>query len=68
MQIDSGDGWRSVASSVRNLPLAGVTVSLGYRQDELDRSRWKRSGSIPCLNGAKFSTVWRVPAAARSTL
>ena len=54
MAIDPGDGWRSVASSVRNLPLAEVAVSLGYRRDGLDRSRWKRPGSVLSLNGAKF--------------
>lgn len=54
MGIDPGGGWRSVASSVRNLPLAGVAVSLGYRRDGLDRSRWKRPGSVLSINGAKF--------------
>ena len=54
MAIDPGGGWRSVAASVRNLPLAGVAVSLGYRRDGLDRSCWKRPGSVLSLNGAKF--------------
>ena len=54
MGIDPGGGWRSVALPVRNLPLAGVAVSLGYRRDGLDRSRWKRAGSVLSINGAKF--------------
>ena len=54
MGIDRDGGWRSVALSVRNLPLDGVAVSLGYRRDGLDRSRWKRPGSVLSLNGAKF--------------
>lgn len=45
---------RALADTLRALPLEGVAAALGYRRDPRDRARWKRTGSVISVNGAKF--------------
>ncbi|MDE0050724.1 MAG: DUF3991 and TOPRIM domain-containing protein [Rhodospirillales bacterium] len=46
--------WEDLVRSARGTALEGVALSLGYRRDGRDRSRWRCSGSIVSINGAKF--------------
>ena len=39
---------------LRNIPLERIAIALGYRQDRADRARFKRTGSIISISGAKF--------------
>ena len=45
---------RALADTLRTLPLEAVAAALGYRRDPRDRARWKRTGSVISVNGAKF--------------
>ncbi len=42
------------ADRLRELDLARVATTCGYRQDPTDCSRWKRPGSVLSINGCKF--------------
>ena len=43
--------WARLVATVRSLPLDRFAAALGYRRDATDKSRWKRQGSDPVING-----------------